>query len=132
MLVLNCGFWNLPIFTNLNWLNCCTRISHTSTSTTDSIHNFPKISVWSIPPPSLTTPVSSKLPSPPRKSPEYQVSDDSYEPIEPPKRRRLLSNKESKKSKTKMTQRPASTSSTWTPWIRYEERFRSFFLKIYF
>jgi hypothetical protein len=88
--------------------------------TTESIHNFPKISVWSIPPPSLTTPVSSKLPSPPRKSPEYQVSDDNYEPIEPPKRRRLLSNKECKKSKTKITQRPASTSSTWTPWISNE------------
>ena len=89
----------------------------------DPFYNFPTISVWRIPPPSVTTPeMTSKLPEL-RKSPEYQVSseDSNYEAIEPPKRRKLQSSDESLnlKSSMKTIQRPASTSCTWTPWIRY-------------
>jgi len=89
---------------------------------TDTFCNFPTIGVWNMPPPSLTlsTPLTSELPSPPKKSPDFQVSEDTFEPIEPPKRRRLLSNDESKKSRRKVTKRPASTSSAWTPWISNE------------
>ena len=89
----------------------------------DPFYNFPTISVWRIPPPSVTTPeMTSKLPEL-RKSPDYQVSSDesNYEAIEPPKRRKLQSSDESLylKSSMKTIQRPASTSCTWTPWIRY-------------
>jgi hypothetical protein len=98
---------------------------------TDTFCNFPTIGFWNhLPPPftpptlTLSTPLSltSKLPSPPNKSPEFQVSEDTFEPIEPPKRRRLLSNNELKKFNevTKVTKRPASTSSAWTPWISNE------------
>ena len=84
------------------------------------------IGIWNLPPPftpptlTLTTQMNlkSSLPSPPNKSPEFQISDDTLEPIEPPKRRRLLSNDEYKKSITKDTKRSASTSCAWTPWIR--------------
>lgn len=90
----------------------------------DPFYNFPTISVWRIPPPSVTTPeMTSKLPEL-RKSPDYQVSSEesNYEAIEPPKRRKLQSSDESLylKSSMKTIQRPASTSCTWTPWIRNE------------
>jgi len=94
----------------------------------DTLCKFPMIGIWNLPPPftpptlTLTTQMNlkSSLPSPPNKSPEFQISDDTLEPIEPPKRRRLLSNDEYKKSITKDTKRSASTSCAWTPWISNE------------
>ena len=91
----------------------------------DPFCNFPTIGVWNLPPPfttptlTLSTPLSlkSNLPSPPNKSPEFQVSEETFEPIEPPKKRRF-SIDELKKSMMEVTKRPASTSSAWTPWIR--------------
>jgi len=70
----------------------------------------------------VITPLTSKLPEL-RKSPEHlQVpSEETYEPIEPPKKRRLQSfNDFPGQSRTQTIQRPASTSCTWTPWIRNE------------
>jgi len=93
----------------------------------DPFCNFPTIGVWNLPPPfttptlTLSTPLSlkSNLPSPPNKSPEFQVSEETFEPIEPPKKRRF-SIDELKKSMMEVTKRPASTSSAWTPWISNE------------
>lgn len=83
--------------------------------------SFPTISVWSVPPPILlaTPKLSSKLPSPPRKSPDNNFSsgDESCEPIGPPKRRRLsvATNDQPYEVKPFLKPRSASTSSPWTP-----------------
>ena len=54
--------------------------------------------------------------------PQVSSEESNYEEaIEPPKRRKLQSSDEflNLKSSMKTIQRPASTSCTWTPWIRY-------------
>ena len=105
-----------------------------------SLASFP-IGVWSVPPPALVTPIStSKLPSPPRKSPPHlqkstsQIfidfqwillfqnpdydSDDAVHPIAPPKRRKLsaFDNRSSLKVDCNhLKPKSASTSSPWTP-----------------
>jgi len=89
-----------------------------------SISSFP-ISVWTVPPPSvMVTPIStSKLPSPPKKSPpgiERSASpDDMLHPIAPPKRRKLSVIEESTLccAVGHLKPKSASTSSPWTPLI---------------
>ena len=82
--------------------------------------NFPPVGIWKIPPLIATPKGVSKLPSPPNISPETCSSgEESFEPIGPPKRRRLSEAGDYHSSLSvpikSFKKRPASTSSTWTP-----------------
>ena len=85
-----------------------------------SFFDFKPANIWNVLPLSMT-PIASKLPSPPRRSPETQTctsGEESVEPIGPPKRRRLSvagDYKSTLKVPSICKQRPASTSSTWAP-----------------